>query len=215
MKPKRIILVRHGESQGNADPNFYRDTPDYTLNLTDLGRRQAEKAGHKLSDIIGEGTVRAYISPWYRSRQTFEEIARVLGDRITSTIEDPRIREQEWGHFIDPETIPDLVRTRRSFSLFYYRMPDGESGADVFDRISTFMETMHRNFEREDFAENALIITHGMTLRIFLMRWFHWSVEYFETLRNPKNCDIIVMELQDDGRYQLITPLATWCPIPF
>ena len=122
-------------------------------------------------------------------------------------IEDPRIREQDWGHLRGIEEIQGLVEERDAFSPFYYRLPDGESGADVYDRISTFLETLHRDFEKPQFPDNALIVTHGMTLRIFLMRWFHWSVEYFERLRNLKNCGIVVMERDAQGRYQLTAPL--------
>lgn len=37
MRPNRIILVRHGESEGNLDKYKYRTTPDYALNLTQRG----------------------------------------------------------------------------------------------------------------------------------------------------------------------------------
>ncbi|MCP4351656.1 MAG: histidine phosphatase family protein [Desulfobacterales bacterium] len=56
-------------------------------------------------------------------------------------------------------------------------------------------------------ALTSLIITHGVLLRLFLMRWFHWSVEEFENLKNPKNCQIVVMEKQDDDSFKLISEL--------
>lgn len=31
MRPKQIILIRHGESIGNADSNTYHTTPDFAL----------------------------------------------------------------------------------------------------------------------------------------------------------------------------------------
>jgi broad specificity phosphatase PhoE len=69
------------------------------------------------------------------------------------------------------------------------------------------METLHRDFRKPDFPDNALIVTHGMTLRLFLMKWFHWHVEEFENVRNPKNCQIVIMERQDNGKYKLTTKL--------
>ena len=36
------------------------------------------------------------------------------------------------------------------------------------------------------------------------MRWFHWSVEEYESKHNPKNCEIIVMEKQIDDHYILL-----------
>ena len=207
MKPKRIILVRHGESQGNADPNHYETTPDYALHLTDEGRVQARVAGKQIAELIGQEKVRAYVSPWCRTRETFDGIVSVLDDQIVISIEDPRIREQEWGHLVDVEELKRIRRKRIEYGTFYYRLPDGESGADVYDRVSTFLETLHRDFTKPDFPENAVIVTHGLTLRIFLMRWFHWSVEHFERVRNPLNGDVVVMEIGSDGRYEVVTTL--------
>lgn len=100
------------------------------------------------------------------------------------------------------------MKTRDEFSTFYYRIPDGESGADVYDRVSTFLDTLHRDFEKHNYPENVLIVSHGLTIRLFLMRWFHWSVEEFENLHNPKNCQIIIMEKQIDNHYNLISELS-------
>ena len=208
MKPKRIILVRHGESQANADPDHYEVTPDYALHLTETGREQARRAGETILDLVGNESVRAYVSPWYRTRQTFEEIAAVLGGRVVKSLEDPRIREQEWGHLRTAGEMHALSRERIAYSPFYYRLPDGESGADVYDRVSTFLETLHRDFTKKDFPDNALIVTHGMTLRIFLMRWFHWTVEQFERVKNPDNAEVVLMYRGEEGRYEVVTPLG-------
>ena len=42
-----------------------------------------------------------------------------------------------------------------------------------------------------------------MTIRLFLMKWFHWDVEEFETLKNPENCAIIILERREKGKYVL------------
>ncbi|MBK8448711.1 MAG: histidine phosphatase family protein [Saprospiraceae bacterium] len=76
MKPKRIILIRHGESEGNMDKNIYGGKPDYALQLTENGIDEADKAGKKLMELIGDETAFFYISPMWRTRMTFEEIAR-------------------------------------------------------------------------------------------------------------------------------------------
>lgn len=49
MKPNRIILVRHGESEGNADRNNYETIPDYALDLTQNGMLEAVSAGGVVS----------------------------------------------------------------------------------------------------------------------------------------------------------------------
>jgi hypothetical protein len=58
--PKRLILVRHGESEGNMDPLLYCHVPDNAMHLTELGFEQAVAAGKSIKKIIGnESLVRA------------------------------------------------------------------------------------------------------------------------------------------------------------
>lgn len=40
-RPHRIILLRHGESQGNVDQNAYVTTADWRIPITEVGRGQA------------------------------------------------------------------------------------------------------------------------------------------------------------------------------
>lgn len=49
-----LILVRHGESQGNVDRNIYKSIPDYALRLTPNGITQAKKAGEIIRDYFDE-----------------------------------------------------------------------------------------------------------------------------------------------------------------
>lgn len=47
--------------------------------------------------------------------------------------------------------------------------------------------------------------------RVFLMKWYHFSVEYFEDLRNVNHCEFLIMRKQDDsGKYKLESKLRTW-----
>jgi broad specificity phosphatase PhoE len=209
MRPNRILLIRHGESQGNVDRNQYKSVPDYALNLTARGIEQARQAAKELRGILGNASLYVYLSPFIRTRQTYQYLKECVEKNIVKSIEDPRIREQDWGHLRHPDENEEIMQARDRFSTFYYRIPDGESGADVYDRVSTFMETLFRDFNKVDYPQNTLIVTHGLTLRLFLMRWFHWTVEEFENLRNPRNCQIVVMQKKVDDRYELISKLRT------
>ena len=207
MKPRRIILVRHGQSEGNADQMAYSRTQDYKLNLTETGREEARNAGIEISSLIREEGLYVYISPYFRTRQTYDEISKSVAHNVTQTTEDPRLREQDWGHLRHPDDSKLIENERDEYGTFYYRIPSGESGADVYDRVSTFFETIHRDFSKPDFPENVLIVTHGLTLRLFLMRWLHWSVEMFESAASPANCQIVIMEKQEDERFHLVSEL--------
>lgn len=53
-------------------------------------------------------------------------------------------------------------------------------------------------------------MTHGLMSRVFLMKWYHFSVEYFEDLRNINHCELLIMNKQDSGKYVLENNLRTW-----
>ena len=203
MKPKRIFLVRHGESEGNVDSTIYDRVPDYALELTPKGREHAFQAGKKLQQLIGNESVYFYISPMWRTRSTFEQIVRGMQLSNPKFIEEPRIREQEWGHIRSAAETSEITKARDAYGAFYFRIPDGESAADVYDRVSDFFGSLHRDFEKEDFPENTIVVSHSLTIRLFLMKWFHWTVEEFELLANPFKCDIRVLEKGENGKYHL------------
>ncbi len=146
MRPRRIILVRHGQSTGNADKTIYANTPDYALQLSALGRQQARERGEQLKAMLGDESVMFYVSPYWRTRQTYQEIAKFFPNAPVR--EEPLLREQEWGHLRTPETFKGVEAQRDAFSSFYYRLPDGESGADVYDRTSDQIGVMHRDFRK-------------------------------------------------------------------
>mmetsp|Transcript_11311 Transcript_11311/g.42399 ORF Transcript_11311/g.42399 Transcript_11311/m.42399 type:complete len:467 (-) Transcript_11311:615-2015(-) len=205
-KPKRIILMRHGESLANVDKSIHTHTPDYKISLTRNGRMQAHEAGKYLSNIIPtEESVKFWVSPYYRTRETFEQVAKSFKQhKEVSYYEEIRLREQEWGNFQDSEQIRKISQERWRYGPFYYRFPNGESGSDVYDRVSAFLETFHRHFGRQD---NMVLISHGLTCRIFLMRWHKWSIKLFHRMQNLENAQCVIMELQPDGKYKITTPL--------
>lgn len=47
--------------------------------------------------------------------------------------------------------------------------------------------------------------------RVFLMKWYHFSVEYFEDLRNVNHCEFLIMrQKENSGKYILENKLRTW-----
>lgn len=47
---------------------------------------------------------------------------------------------------------------------------------------------------------NIVIVSHGLALRVFLMRWYKWTVKQYEALHNFENGGMIVMEKGYGGR---------------
>lgn len=207
MKPKRIILIRHGQSEGNVNKQIYATTPDYAVQLTNVGIQQVKDAASHIKQLIGDEPVAYYVSPFWRTRQTYLVLRSTIPE--WKYYEDLRIREQEWMTSFQAVNLIDEA-ARDSYGHMYYRFGTGESNADVYDRISDFLNTLFRDFQKEDFPKNTIIVTHGMAMRVFLMRFFHMTVEEFELLANPKNAEYVVLELDTDGHYKITTELKKY-----
>ncbi|CCC67633.1 hypothetical protein NCAS_0A10750 [Naumovozyma castellii] len=129
--------------------------------------------------------------------------------------DEPRIREQDFGNFQEVSSMQDVMSKRATYGHFFFRFPEGESAADVYDRVASFQETLFRHFE-ERYTRKArdviVLVTHGIYSRVFLMKWFRWTYEEFESFTNVPNGSMMVMELDEsvDG-YVLRTVLPKWC----
>jgi bisphosphoglycerate-dependent phosphoglycerate mutase len=132
--PKRVILLRHGESEGNADHTLYRQKPDNLIELTARGHEQARVAGRRIKALCGDGAILMYTSPFLRTVQTARAVRESIQPQVSLNRVEPRIREQEFGNKQD-ETFARLREDQMSVGRFWYRFPTGESGADVYDRV--------------------------------------------------------------------------------
>ncbi|KAK6144659.1 hypothetical protein DH2020_021479 [Rehmannia glutinosa] len=218
--PKRIILVRHGESQGNEDETVLEYVPNYKIKLSKKGSHQAKTTGRKIREIVSENgecenwKVLFYVSPSNRTRETAEAIISrgetFPKDKVVGVREECRLREQHFGNFQEIEERRKIKRSRSSYGKFFYRVPDGESSADVYDRVSTFLEGLWRDMDSNKFSNgssdddlNLIVVSHGLTILLFLMKWFNWTVDQFEGLTNPRNCEYRILELRLNGEYSL------------
>ncbi|HSO32568.1 MAG TPA: histidine phosphatase family protein [Labilithrix sp.] len=188
-----IKLVRHGESEANIGKVTSQEIGDHEICLSDLGHAQARDAGRTIGrEYLSGGLV--YASPYRRTRQTLEDLldgASEGGEDLRADLriyEDPRLREVEHGY--DP--VPPQEDLRKRHGWFYYRFRGGESPADCYDRTSSFLESMMRQAERRP-TERILIVTHGLLIRCFVMRFLHLSVEEFDMLANPSNGAIVTL----------------------
>jgi broad specificity phosphatase PhoE len=221
-KPRLILIIRHAQSEGNRDKTIHQTTPDHRVGLTDEGHRQALEAGEKLRALLRtDDTLHFFISPYRRTRETTEGILKGLcsNDPVPSPFqrphikvyEEPRLREQDFGNFQPgTEETERLWRERAEYGHFFYRIPNGESGADVYDRVSSFNGSLWRRFSEDTMASVAILVTHGLCSRVFLMAWYHYSVEFFEDLRNINHCEFLVMRHAPNGRYVLQNQLRRW-----
>jgi broad specificity phosphatase PhoE len=207
----RIILLRHAESLGNIDELAYTRTPDHTLPLTPRGEVQARKAGQTVRDLLTEPAA-AYVSPYVRAMRTLALLD--VGDRIVRTVPEPRLREQDWGNLQDPLEQEVQKRKRHEFGHFFYRLSHGESGADVDDRVASFLNELEQRIAKDPrHPDTVLVVSHGLTMRLLCRRLFSWSIDLFESLSNPGHCAHRVLD-HDGERWHLDRPFDQWRDSP-
>ena len=210
MMPKRVILVRHGESEANVDPNVYARMPDWRIPLTAKGVEQAQDVGRRIVELMGDESFGVFCSPYVRTIQTKDAMLMGLGRTPCFDYQDPSLREQEYGNMPGADENQENRRQRSAFGPFFYRFPNGESCADVYDRMALFLQTLYRRFERETCPENIVVVSHGTAIKCFLTRWYHWPIARFETLGQLPNCHVSMMMRQGeegaDNRFALSEP---------
>ncbi|MGM1061735.1 histidine phosphatase family protein [Saccharothrix sp. Mg75] len=207
----RIILLRHGQSLGNVDESAYCRIPDHALPLTPVGEREARDAGPRVKRLLGGEPVAVYVSPYVRTRSTLRNLA--LGAQAERVVAEPRLREQDWGNLQDPVQQEVLKHQRHAFGHFFFRLPNGESGADVDDRLAAFLTDLETRMEHPDHPATALVVSHGLTIRLLCRRLFGWSIELFESLSNPNTCEDRVL-IREGTTWRIDRPFEQWRPSP-
>lgn len=207
MIPNRIILLRHGESEANVDNTVYARVPDWKIALTEQGFEQAREAGKCISSILGDESFGVFASPYVRTIQTKDAMLEGIGRKPVFDYQDPELREQEYGNMPPTDENESNREFRKIFGYFFYRFPEGESCADVYDRMALFMDSLFRRFDRPSCPKNIIIVSHGTAIKCFLARWYHWPLDYFETIGHLPNCHISLMT-KNEGSFILDEPFS-------
>lgn len=204
--------MRHAESLEDVDKTVYAHTADLEVALSPRGQKQSVDVSHTLSNLIGKGRVHFYISPGLRLRQTYDLMtSRFPEDVCHSFSVETLILKQYWGD-VTVENRREIEIARYKEGVLTYRFPNGESGPQLVDRFRLFASNLRGEFATENFPENIVILTHGFEMRVFLMVWFGWSIEHFESLANPKNCEMVTLHLKQDGSYSMNQEMRVYDP---
>ena len=123
-----ILLVRHGESEANVARRI-NDNPNRQVNLTDLGRQQAESVDAGQIDL-------AYASEFPRAQQTARLILR---QAHLPVLIDPRINERRSG--MDDIPVHEFNERMRRDPV-HFRPEGGESFHEEMDRVGDFLDEM-------------------------------------------------------------------------
>lgn len=182
--PRRVLLVRHCQSQANAEGRIEGkgDSP-----LSEEGRRQAERvAAFVAAQALGEA--RLIASSQARAIATAAAIAEACGWTIAH--HDHRIREGELG-WMENLSYAEVGRhmAERKVRELNADLHGGESLATVGDR---FWEALGEAMEAHDGA--LVLVSHGYAIQALLRR-----LDAEVALQSIGNGDVVELWLEADS----------------
>lgn len=230
--PLDLILVRHGESEGNladrlaqegdlsAFTEAFRARHSSMYRLTDLGREQARIAGAWIRDNLGDGFDRYLTSEYIRAMET----AAILGLPGAIWQTDFYLRERDAGSLDSLagdekfRRFPEAMR-ERDRDAFYWRPPGGESLAEVSLRADRVLDTLRRAHS----PERVLIVCHGEVMRAMRVRIERIPQHRYKELHAPSdlrdqihNCQIFHYTRRDPADPSRVSDHLAWmrstCP---
>lgn len=174
--PDTLTLVRHGESIGNvANERAYATKAgrldlavnDPSVELSDLGVRQARALGKRLGDLPpDEQPTTVVVSSYVRAQQTADHVLATAGLEHLPRDTDERLRDREQG-LLDRltwygvrELYPEEAERRSYLGKFWYRPPGGESWADVALRMRHLLRDVRADCARE----RVLVVSHDVPI---------------------------------------------------
>ena len=176
-----LILVRHGESEGNVarqlslsgDHSLYEGEflkrHSSLWRLTDKGRAQSRAAGSWIKQNFDINSFnRHYTSEYIRAMET---AALLDFPKECNWFAEVFLRERDWGQ-LDLMSQEERIKKfshelkRRDRDRFFWSPPGGESLANVAQRVDRFLTMLHR--ECPD--EKAIVVCHGEVMWAFRLR---------------------------------------------
>ncbi|HVF55799.1 MAG TPA: histidine phosphatase family protein [Pyrinomonadaceae bacterium] len=193
MESTRVLLIRHGQSQGNAEQRFggHSATP-----LSGRGRAEAEATARALAS---ERIAALYSSDLLRAIETAEPLARLTGLEIRTT---SALRERSVGHMEGltfeeaAEAYPDeyAALLRRDFE---HVLLGGESYRQMLDRASAELD---RAIE-EHRGQTIAVFSHTGTICILALHLMGAldAPELRPVWIASSNCGVTRFQLQHGG----------------
>jgi NAD+ kinase len=230
--PVNLVLLRHGESEGNLANDLSKKgddsmfTPDFrsrysaSWNLTPKGIEQAKTAGIWVKENIAVHFDRYYVAEYHRAMQT---AAHADFDSANWRL-DFLLRERDWGQ-LDVATRTERRGKyaeefkRRDRDGFFWAPPGGESMAHICLRIDRIIQTLHR----ECSDKNVIIVCHGEVMwafRVRLERLNQIQYRQLDSSTNPwdkiNNCQVIHYTRRNPKGHGELMPHLSWmrsiCP---
>lgn len=164
---KNIITIQHTQSIHHTNGMVGSWT---NWDLSDLGVKQADNIGKKLSkEILGKEYI-MYSSDLLRARHTAEIVGGYL---VINPILAPELRERNLGRCVGKSVqwLKDNIE-KQEISIDDRMFNDAESRRDEWNRLMPFFNKIMKNE-----YENIIIVSHGDLLSVFNTMWLGVDVE--------------------------------------
>jgi broad specificity phosphatase PhoE len=183
----RLILIRHGESEGNRARAFTR-TPD--VPLTDAGREQVRAAADWIA--VRYRPVRIVSSPFARARETAGIIARRLA--LPVVIEHD-LRERSYGELAGQPYAAVRGCPDYDPATYWLWCPPGggETLVEVAARAGAALDRVAAAAGPQD---DLVVVSHGA---VMMALWRHVTGDWRQR-KVAQNAGIVVVEHRD-GHY--------------
>ena len=191
---KHIITVQHTQSVHHTN-GMVGSWTDW--DLTELGKKQAERIGKKLQDELAGKKVTIYSSDLKRAKQTAEEIAKYLG---VEPIFKQELRERNLGKCCGKSVqwlrenieCPEKTVDDRMFS-------DGESRRDAWARLWPFFVAVLARYDA-----NVIIVSHGDLLSSCNAMYIGRPIEsYYQVDIHGPAGGVSHMIVGEDGKHRV------------
>lgn len=155
-----LYLIRHGESQANEKDVFIGHTD---LELTDLGRRQAQVTAEYLKEVTPDVI---YASDLKRAYDTAEATAKQYGMEVCTELGLREIFAGSWEYVPFAQLTVECPETFSQVwckDIANARCDGGESVAEVYDRVSQTIRTLAQRHP----DNTVFIFSHATPIRTF------------------------------------------------
>jgi probable phosphoglycerate mutase len=186
----RLYLVRHGQTAWNAEQRAQGHTD---IHLDCDGLDQARRLGERFS---GNRIERVLCSDLHRARQTAQAVADATGAVLEETC---LLRERSFGDW-EGEFFKDIanwwpaLEAIQGVDRLRLRPPNGESFADVWDRVHPLVEDLRQE------SSKTVIVSHGGTCGLLLAQMLHANLETSRAFRFG-NTSVTKLERRPEGLY--------------
>src|SRR5258706_2578843 len=176
-----LYFIRHGETDWNAE---HRLQGQIDIPLNALGRRQAQRNGRMLREVVPDlGVVDFVSSPLMRAAETMRIARETAGLEPSLFYTDERLKEVHFGawegwRWLDLPAQDPTGYADRTANAFTWRPRGGESYQDLMARTVDWLSTIERD---------TVVVSHGGGSRVLKGHLYRLDPDDVPDLKVPQD----------------------------